>query len=217
MVQSGEIGEVRHVQCALLTNLRWLFDDPANVGWVKATGNMAGNGFGWGQSSHQFAWIYFVTGLSPSSVSCHMTHSKRSGADVFVSATVRCTSGATISMQGLASTLPGGSNTVDNKVFGTDGFISYCGQGDPNGDPASGGLELHRHDGRSLNFPGFCYENLEPTGSGPESLQAFIGGCLGRPFFNAVDATVGLRAVLTIDAMYRSAKSGREEVVIAPP
>ena len=102
LVAAGEVGRVQHVSCSLLSNLKWLFEDPANVGWVKPSGTMAGNGFGWGQSSHVFAWVYFVTGLAPVSVFCHMSYSDKSGADIYNSATIRCACGATIAVTGAA-------------------------------------------------------------------------------------------------------------------
>jgi hypothetical protein len=48
-------------------------------------------------------------------------------------------------------------------------------------------------------------------GNGPESLQAFVSACNGEEFFKGADAEVGLKAVATIDALYRSAASGRAE------
>ena len=117
------------------------------------------------------------------------------------------------------SGIPGPTKKVTNVIFGTEGTLTYNGNSPPSGapDPESGALALQRHDGREQTFPGFYYENLQEDGYGPESLQAFISGCRGGPFFNAADATVGLRAVLTIDAMYRSAQSGRAEDVLAAP
>ena len=46
----------------------FLFDDPANDGWVKATGSMrqpdgSGNGFGYGQLSHLLGWVLHVGAL----------------------------------------------------------------------------------------------------------------------------------------------------------
>ena len=57
LVASGELGEVNHVLAVMYSPLMFLFDDPANDGWVKATGSMrqsdgSGNGFGYGQLSH---------------------------------------------------------------------------------------------------------------------------------------------------------------------
>ena len=63
--------------------------------------------------------------------------------------------------------------------------------------------------------PGTCRGEFvagePPEGAGPESLDHFIRGCLGEPFYEGAGAEVGLQAVRTLDAMYRSARSGLPE------
>ena len=54
-------------------------------------------------------------------------------------------------------------------------------------------------------------ENGDPEGTGPESLVQFIAACRGLPFENGADQHVGFQAVRVLDAMYRSAASGRTE------
>jgi len=225
LVRAGRIGEVKHVSTALFSPLGWLFHNPANVGWVKPTGTMLGNGFAWGQLSHTFAWIYMVTGLTPKSVFCHMVYSDKTGADVYDSATIRCTNGATISVQG-AGDIAGPCKKVENKIFGTEGMLMFSGDVDESaevggasaevgGASAAEGLVLQRHDDKNQTFPGFEFENFEKDGNGPESVQAFVAACLGRPVFNAATAEVGCKSVLSIEAMYRSAKVGQEVDVMA--
>ena len=51
------------------------------------------------------------------------------------------------------------------------------------------------------------------AGCGPESLEAFIAACNGGEPFVGVDARVGLEVVKALDAMYRSARSGKPEAV----
>ncbi len=61
---------------------------------------------------------------------------------------------------------------------------------------------------------GFEFEDLDQSGIGPQSLQAFIDSCLGRDdYYVGADALVGLRSVQTIDAMYRSHVSGNAESI----
>merc|ERR1712032_33406 len=222
LVRDGQIGEVKPVSCALFSPLAWLFHNPANVGWVKPTGRMLGNCFAWGQLSHTFAWIYLVTGLTPKSVFCHMGYSEKTGADIYDSATVRCTSGATISVQGIGD-IAGPCKKVDNKIFGTEGMLLFSGDvvesmGVGNVSSAVEGLVLQRHDNRNQKFPGFEFENFEKEGHGPESVQTLIAACLGRIIFNAADAEVGCKSVVSIEAMYRSAKLGQEvQVMTADP
>lgn len=139
---------------------------------------------------------------------------------MYNSATIRCTSGATISVQGVGN-VPGSNKKVDNKIFGTEGLLTYSGDAvesvGADAMPASGALVLQRHDNENQSYPGFEFENLDKSSNGPESLQTFIEACLGKSIFNAADSEVGCKAVLAIDAMYRSAKSGKEEEVAAVP
>jgi hypothetical protein len=57
MVASGKLGTVRSVSCLFAAPLGWLFEGEENVGWSKPSGSMLGNGFGWGQLAHTFAWV----------------------------------------------------------------------------------------------------------------------------------------------------------------
>ncbi len=80
--------------------------------------------------------------------------------------------------------------------------------------PESGELIMRRHDGREQTSPGFEFENYDQNAqdnTGPESIHAFVDACRGEPYYNGADAVVGLRVVMTLDAMYRSAKSGQPE------
>ncbi|CAE7301359.1 unnamed protein product, partial [Symbiodinium pilosum] len=189
------------------------FEDPKNLLWVSASGTMTGNGFAWGQSCHTLAWVYMVTGLVPESVFCKMKCCKVTGADIFTSALIQCTNGATICCQGLAG-LPGrnavGSASkkgklIENKIFGSLGCLLYSGD---DADPASGKLEVLLHDGSTESEDGFFFENTSKGGPGPESLQSFLTACSGQKVENMADATNGLLVVQTIEAMYKSAKDG---------
>ncbi|CAK9059058.1 unnamed protein product [Durusdinium trenchii] len=200
ILRAGKIGEVEHVTCHMIRE-REFFEDLQNKLWVcSSEGSAAGNGFAWGQSCHTLAWVYFVTGLIPQSVFCKMVYSKKTGADIFTSAIIECTNGATITCQGLAG-LPGGNSVgsasatgklIENKIFGSKGCLLYSGD---DADPGSGQLEVCS-DGFHEVMPGFYFENTTKEGFGPESLR-----CFG-------DAYVSLQVVLTIEAMYESAKSG---------
>lgn len=222
---------MRHVSASFASPLSWIFDDPRNTGWNEPddSGEMIGNGFAWGQSSHLLAWIYHVAGggggLAPSRVRCAMTTSGRTGADVSHAATVTCGNGATMSLSG-TSLLPGNAHSdppvakrVRIEVFGTEGALFYGGN---DRDPRSGKLEWlrggdHENAGSvEIKCPelGFQFEELDQEGIGPESLQCFIDACLGQDdYYPGADSLVGLRSVQTIDAMYRSHVSGNCEDV----
>mmetsp|Transcript_25358 Transcript_25358/g.79122 ORF Transcript_25358/g.79122 Transcript_25358/m.79122 type:complete len:385 (+) Transcript_25358:231-1385(+) len=217
-VKAGSVGRVRHVACVMHSPLLWLFDDPANVGWTKPTGSMRGNGFAWGQLSHLLAWVLQVTGLEPAKVSCTMTFSEASGADLNDAAVFRCVCGASISLTG-SGAVPGNAHEdvggdggenhphagkhVSVRVFGDDGSLVY--EGDDQ-DPSSGDLVLLRRDGGRETVKEFLFENYEAEGTGPESVQAFLGACRGlAPGPPGVDAAVGLDVVRCISGMYDSA------------
>lgn len=229
IIESGKLGTIRHVSAYFASPLSWIFDDPSNTGWNEPddSGDMLGNGFAWGQSSHILAWVYHVAGsenLKPSRVYCAMTHSEATGADVSHAATIICQNGATFSLSG-TSLLPGNAHSdppvgkrIKIKIFGTKGALFYSGN---DRDTASGSLEWLRGDEHDsvgaveIQCPelGFQFEDLDQEGVGPESLQCFIDACLGRNYYAGADSLVGLQSVQTIDAMYRSHNSGNCENV----
>jgi predicted dehydrogenase len=224
IVESGEIGQIRHVSAFFASPLIWIFDDPANIGWNEPTGDMQGNGFAWGQSSHLLGWIYHVCpNLVPLQVFCTMTHSEATGADLSHAATVICRdrdhanvvmsiSGTTL-LPGNAHSDPPVGKQVEIKIFGTGGAVMYCGN---DRDRNSGSLEVRRFDGR-IELPhgeGFDFENIEQEGTGPESLNAFIAACQRKEgVYVGADAFLGLRTVQTLEAFYRSNASRQLETV----
>ena len=128
-----------------------------------------------------------MSGLQPEAAFTSMQHSTRTGADLHVAAVVRCAGGASIALSGSAG-LPGDAHgdapvgkQVDVSVFGTEGSLRYGGDDQR---PASGALELRRHDANPAHevlSPRFLFENYEPSGDGPESLHALVDACVGRP------------------------------------
>ena len=125
--ERGSIGEVRHVSCLLAAPLSWLFEGHDHAGWTQPTGTMVGNGFGWGQLSHTFAWVYGATGLTPSTVYAAAVHSAATGADVYDAATITCTNGALINASGVGTIPDAGFKVVANWVFGTEGMMHFGG------------------------------------------------------------------------------------------
>ena len=213
-VARGDIGRVEHVVAVMHSPLLWLFDDPVNAGWTKPTGSMVGNGFGYGQLSHLLAWVFKIGDLNPESAFCSMTHSARSGGDLTDAAVLRCSDGAVVCISGSGS-VPGNAHGGDEckhisvRMFGSEGLLVYEGEDQV---PTSGHLELSRRDGTKTRLAeGFAFENYAEEGEGPESVQAFIDACQGSEPFIGVSADIGLRVVRALDAMYRSAKSGKSE------
>jgi predicted dehydrogenase len=158
-------------------------------------------GFGWGQLVHALGLLFRIADLKPSEVFA-VTGASPTGADYYDAAVVRFTGGATASLSG-AATLPKGRPVqIDLRIFGSEGMLLV--------DIERERLELRRRDGRDEIAP------LKP-GDGAyacdEPLRALVDLCLGRRTNNSAPGVVGQRAVETLDAMYRSAASGRMEAV----
>ena len=118
------------------------------------------------------------------------------------------------------ATIPGSAKLCGNWIFGSQGMLTYsglAGSHDANPDGAPSRLELLCHDGTSEKGQPFEFEHLSQTGTGPGSMDALVNACLGKPFNVAAGALEGLKAVATIDAMYRSALSGLPEEVVNCP
>lgn len=229
IVESGQIGAIRHVSAFFASPLMWLFDDPANTGWNEPTGDMVGNGFAWGQSSHLLAWIYHVCGsggddsstcITPTKAYCINNHSDKTGADVSHAATISCSNNVTFSLSG-TTLLPGHAHSdppvgkqVRIEIFGSNGALLYSGD---DRDVKSGRLELR--DGSTgattVVADTFQFEDCEQKGLGPASLLTFIDSCLGKKdIYIGADSGIGMKTVQTIDAMYRSHASGTAEDIL---
>merc|ERR1719453_1071115 len=74
-------------------------------------------------------------------------------------------------------------------------------------------LQYWTTDGAHVNGPAFEFEHLDPGSTGPGSMEAWIRACQGLDYFAGATALEGLKTVATIDALYRSAKSGIPEAV----
>lgn len=126
-----------------------------------------------------------------------------------------------------------GGKQINNIVVGSQGTLEFSGfTPDVIAEAATEGkLEWNfapnvdrpdkksRHESSFEKVDSFVFENLETgvngKGRGPESVHEFIDGCRGKAFYNGADATIGFKAVATIDAIYRSAKSGVMETVVS--
>lgn len=209
-VASGRIGELRHAVCQMGSPLDdlfagkpmaetagHLFRPPAST-WADPA---KAGGYGWGQMSHSLAWLAHVTDLGFESIFA-MDVKSATGVDYYDAATGRLTNGATVAISG-ASTVPKhvGMHT-DVRLYGTEGMITFSNL------PA--GLELRRHDGADEAVPMTDFEGLYDGGL---PVRVFTRLCMGEAVANASDATCGVRVTEAIDALYRSAASGRLEAV----
>jgi predicted dehydrogenase len=67
------------------------------------------------------------------------------------------------------------------------------------------------YDPTPSELPSHPFASLFVILTGPESMLQFIAACRGLPYRNGADQDVGLQAVRVLDAMYRSAASGKTE------
>ena len=158
-------------------------------------------GFGWGQLTHALGLLFRVADLAPAEVFA-LTGQSPAGVDYYDAAAVRFANGATGSLSG-SSTLPKGRPVqIDLRIFGSEGMLLL--------DIERERLELRRRDRNDIVVP------LKPgdgayTCDGP--LEVLLDLCLGRPALNGAPGLVGERAVEVLDALYRSAASGKMEPV----
>ena len=209
-VRQGRIGEVRHAVCQMgsplhdlmagqpmLETADHLFRPPADT-WADP--KKAG-GYGWGQMSHSLAWLAYVTGLGFETIYAQDVKSP-TGTDFYDAATGRLTNGATVAISG-ASTVPKhvGMHT-DVRIYGTEGCIFFSNL------PAR--MELRRLDGDDAAVP---LTDFEAGYDGALPVRIFARLCAGEAVENASDGVCGARVTATLDAIYRSAASGRPEQV----
>lgn len=209
-VAEGGIGRIEHVTCVMGSALEDLFAGapmietaehlfrPPPSTWADPA---RAGGYAWGQMSHSLAWVYHVAGLAPAEAFCFAGKSP-AGVDYYDAGAVRFTSGATMAAAGAATVPKHCGFQLDIRLFGSEGELMF--------DVERERLELRRRDGRDRVQP-------MPKGStaynGAAPVHRFIDICAGLPVENPSNALVGQRVVETLDAMYRSAASGRAEAV----
>ncbi len=206
MVRDGRIGEVRHAVCQMgsalddlfsgepmLETADHLFRPPAST-WADP--EKAG-GYGWGQMSHSLGWLFHVSDLTFASVYC-MDGKSRTGVDYYDAAVARATNGATVSLSG-SSTVPKHVGMhIDVRIYGTEGMIVF--------DNERARLDLRRLDGND-EIVEISQSEAEYDGALP--VQVFAALCAGKPVENPANAENGARVTEALDAMYRSARTGK--------
>ncbi|MCP4381472.1 MAG: Gfo/Idh/MocA family oxidoreductase [Hyphomicrobiales bacterium] len=158
-------------------------------------------GFGWGQLVHALGLLFRVVDLQPMEAFA-VTGQSPADVDYYDATVVRFAGGATASVSG-AATLPKGRPVqIDLRIFGSEGMLLV--------DIERERVELRRRYGADEVVPlpsgAGAYECVEP-------LRALVDLSLDRATENPASGLVGQRSVEVLDAMYRSAQSGRMEVV----
>ena len=210
LVAAGEIGRIEHVVLQMASALEDLFAGqpmketegamfrPPPSTWADP--RRAG-GYGWGQLVHALGLMFRIADLEPSRVFAAAGKSP-TGVDYYDAAVVQFTNGATAAVSGAATVPKHRGFQIDLRLFGSEGMLVL--------DIERERLEVRRRDGRDTVVE-------MPPGSGAyeceKPLNTLVDICLGRQVENQSPGHVAMRAVEVLDALYRSAASGRLEPV----
>jgi predicted dehydrogenase len=218
-MDEGAIGTVQYALCHMASPIRELLRggrfapestsgqaggmlfEPDPRTWSDPV--VAGGGYGHAQLSHSTGMLCWLTGLVPESAYALMT-APGARVDLYDAISVCFAGGAIGTVSGAGTVPPTGSAQyqVDLRLFGSEGLLML--------DCERARLELRRHDGRVERW------ELAPdagayTCDGPPN--NFIDLVLGRTAENHAPGEAAMRSVLLLDAAYRSAASGKVEVV----
>ena len=210
-VADGRIGEIRHVICQMASPLAdlfagqpmtdtegHLFRPPAST-W--ATPGAAG-GYGWGQLTHALGLLAYITSeLAPLDVTA-IAGLSPARVDYYDAALLRYANGATGALSGAATVPKGSGFQLDIRLFGSEGMLLL--------DIERERLDLRRHDGHGDSLAIAAGDGV-PDGVAP--VHRFIELCLSQLSPAEVRQWGAVTDVEILDAMYRSAASGRTEAV----
>ena len=210
LMQEIGVGEIEMVHCHLGSPGKNLFTgksfDHASGSYVSPdlgtyTDPKLGGGFGQGQLSHALALMVWLTDVRAQSVFARM-HPAGCEADLHDSLSVQFTGGAIGTVSGTATVPDGRPFQLDIRVYGSEGMFLY--------DVERERAELHLHNGQSFIAP------FEP-GDGAYRCDLpphqFVELALGLTSENRSSGELALASVEILDAAYRSAASGRDELV----
>jgi predicted dehydrogenase len=209
-MQKKYIGEVRHVICQMASPTEDLFSglglkgteadlfQPMASTWSDPS---KAGGYGWGQLSHLLGLLFLLIPYPPKKVYAVMNNSP-AGVDLYDAAVITLWNGATVSLSGSSTVPKSRSFQIDIRIFGTEGMLLL--------DIERERLEVVRNDGKTYLYA------ISPGGGAytcEEPVTRFVEICRGQAVFNPADGIIGMCAVQVLDAMYRSAQSGRIEEI----
>jgi len=209
MVADGRIGTLRHLVCQMASPLADLFAGqpmaettehlfrPPSTTWAEP--GRAG-GYGWGQLTHALGLLAYVTGELPSGEVTAITGLSPARVDYYDAVVLRFDTGATGVISGAATVPKGSPFQLDIRLFGEEGMLLL--------DVERERLVLRRHDGGDETVP-IAAGDGAPDGTAP--VHRFIDLCLGRLSPPEVRPWAPIADVKILEALYRSAASGRAE------
>ena len=215
LIRQGFIGEVQHVALQLASPTSDLFSgkglilakdhlvQPQNSTWADPS---RAGGYGWGQLTHLLGLFFKLIDEDPADVFA-FTSLSEAGVDYYNAICMHLGNGASGTISG-SSNMPSSKPRfqVDIKVFGTDGNFFMD-------------LESGRERVVVETMSGEAYSLDLPEGAGDydgaSPVRHLVDACHGKQDEDMAPAIVGLRSIAFLDAMYRSAASGRVESVAA--
>jgi len=208
LYQEGRIGTLRHATCQMGSALLDLFGGqpmletrdhtfrpPAST-WADP--ERAG-GYGWGQLPHALGALFRIIPQRAQEVYAK-TGKSPTGVDYFDAALITLEGGVSCVLSGSAAIPKHVGPHVDIRLYGDEGCMFLD-------------LERERLEVRRLDGDDYIHDFKPGEGamaySTEEPINRFVDLCLGRKIVNDGDASVGLRSVEVLDAMYRSANAGQ--------
>jgi predicted dehydrogenase len=210
LVKEGWVGEIRHISAQMASALADLFAGepmvetsehlfrPPPSTWADPA---RAGGYGWGQLTHGLGLLFRLVDVAPARVYARLGLSPAQ-VDYYDAAIVEFENGATMALSGAATVPKSRGFQVDIRIFGTEGMLLF--------DIERARLEAVRHDGK------VHVEQLAPDAGEYDMaspIDRFVDICRGAGAENPAGGLIGQRATEVLDAMYRSAKSGRMEEV----
>jgi predicted dehydrogenase len=156
----------------------------------------AGGGQGQTQVTHAAALLFWITGLRPVQVAAVTAHFELA-VDLADGVAIRFEGGAIGSLASTGSVLPGQGEILEYRIFGPEGHLLW--------DVNEGQASIHGRDGRVHRLPALAPDERYPEGAPARNL---VGVALGREP-NGSPAELGALTVSFVDAVYRSARTGR--------
>jgi predicted dehydrogenase len=211
VLKTGELGEIEYVSCFLGSPSKELFAgrscDFAKGAYVEPSlatyvdPKISGGGFGQGQLTHALGLLFHLADLEPKSVFCRMS-CEGAPSDMHNAIVVGFDRGRIGTVGGTATVPIGSPYQLDIRIFGSGGMLLY--------DIERERLELHTHDGKHKVVAVEAGEGAYRCDGPPHQLVELI---LGLTDQNNAPGELGLKTVQVLEAAYRSANSGRDEVI----
>lgn len=207
-IREGQIGRLEHVVAQMASPARGLFSGeedsipgaespPEPSTWVGEEG-----GYAYGQLSHLYSLVFWLTGLIPEQVMGAVSPGP-AGSDLYDAFLSTTRQGPLISVSGGAGVPTSQRHHMEVRVFGAEGVVIV--------DLERDRIEVVREDGKDYAFPLMRGATLYP---GTLPVHGFCDLALGQSgAINHGDPVASALGIAVIEAALLSAQTGRSESV----